>query len=269
MKASEILDKIKTLKSEKAACKVVDSSNKININSAFGKLGSKYSSLYSPDLMMAVTLTGQLSLLMLIERLEGAGISVVSANTDGTVSLMSKDKYELYDSICFNWELDTNFELEETVYSALYSRDVNNYLAVKTNGETKGKGVFTSGGINKNPSASICVTAVIEFLTNDAPIRETITQCTDIKQFLSVRTVNGGATWRDQYLGKVVRWIYSTDGCEIRYKNANKTGGHNKVAKSDGARPVMTLGEFPKDIDYERYVEESLSMLGDLGLVNF
>lgn len=59
---------------------------KIVLNGTFGKLGSKYSFLYSPNLMIQVTITGQLALLMLIEALEAAGISVVSANTDGIVS---------------------------------------------------------------------------------------------------------------------------------------------------------------------------------------
>ncbi len=268
------LDVYRTIVQTRIAAKkcgdiITDLSLKIVINSSFGKFGNKWSMLYSPDLMMAVTLTGQLSLLMLIETLEDAGINVVSANTDGIVSLMPKDKYDLYDSLCFDWELKTNFDLEETLYRALFSRDVNNYLAVKLDGDTKGKGALTLGGINKNPAASICVTAVIELLINKKPIQRTIMQCSDVTQFLSVRTVNGGATWRDQYLGRVVRWIYSTDGCEILYKKPNKKGNHNKVPKSDGARPIMELGEFPDDIDYERYIEESLSILDDLGLTDF
>lgn len=276
---------------KRAKNKVVNESLKIVINGSFGKLGSKWSILYSPDLMMAVTLTGQLSLLMLIETLEDAGINVISANTDGFVSLMPKDKYDLYDSLCFDWEQATNFDLEETVYRALYSRDVNNYLAVMMNGDTKGKGALTLGGINKNPSASICVTAVIDLLTKRKPIQKTIRQCSDVTQFLSVRTVKGGATWKGEYLGRVVRWIYSTDGEPIFYKEVKDLKGaelhndgeyyryidgwepkkikyvkHNKVAKSDGARPIMELGELPDDIDYERYIEESFSLLETLGV---
>jgi hypothetical protein len=286
---------------KKAKNKVVNESLKIVINGSFGKLGNKHSVLYSPNLLMAVTLTGQLSLLMLIETLEDAGINVVSANTDGFVSLMPKDKYDLYDAICFDWELRTNFDLEETLYKALYSRDVNNYLAVTDYGP-KGKGIFTLGGVSKNPSASISITAVKELLAEGTPIQKTIRECSDLTQFLSVRTVNGGATWRGEYLGRVVRWIYSTDGDPIYYKKVNDLKGavleadgeyyrwveptignklkerkyrkikyqpHNKVPKSDGARPLMELGEFPVDIDYERYFEESFAILDSLGLNDF
>ena len=49
--------------------KLIAESLKITINGSFGKLGSKYSKLYSPNLMLATTITGQLTLLMLIEQL--------------------------------------------------------------------------------------------------------------------------------------------------------------------------------------------------------
>lgn len=251
----------KRLKAKKEKNKVVNESLKIVINGSFGKLGSKYSALYSPDLMLAVTLTGQLALLMLIELLENEGISVVSANTDGFVSLMNKDRYDLYCELCSDWEKETGFILEETVYKALYSRDVNNYLAV-TEEYSKGKGIFTLDSIEKNPQAPIVIRAVKELLEKQIPVSETIRSCQDLKDFLTVRTVNGGAVFKDEYLGRVVRWIYSTDGETIRYK---KNG--NKVPKSDNSRPIMELSDnIPKDIDYERYIDEAMSILDDIGL---
>jgi DNA polymerase elongation subunit (family B) len=250
------------LKAKKEGNKVVNESLKIVINGSFGKLGSKYSALYSPDLMITVTLTGQLALLMLIEKLELNGISVISSNTDGFVSLMHKDQYKTYDDICFDWELNTGFDLEETRYKALYSRDVNNYLAVTEKG-AKGKGIFTIDSIGKNPQAPICINSVIDLFTKNIPIEKTIRECKDLTQFLTVRSVTGGAVFRNEYLGRVVRWIYSTNGEAIKYK---KNG--NKVAKSDGARPIMTLDNFPTDIDYARYINEATDILDDLGFAD-
>ena len=246
---------------------IVDKSLKIVINGSFGKLGSKYSALYSPDLMKDVTLTGQLSLLVLIERLEAEGISVVSANTDGFVSLIPKELEELYENICFDWELQTNFELETAEYKALYSRDVNNYIAVKDD-NFKGKGIFTFDAITKNPQGDISAIAVKEFLCNDIPIEQTIRECEDISKFIVVRSVAGGGVWEtldqsySEYLGKVVRWIYVEGGNTIHYK---KNG--NKVPKSDGCEPIMNLGKgIPKNIDYGRYIEEAYSIAESLGL---
>src|SRR5665648_505827 len=75
----------KRLEAKRNKDKVVANALKITINGSFGKLGSKYSNLYAPDLLIQVTLTGQLALLMLIEMIEGIGISIVSGNTDGIV----------------------------------------------------------------------------------------------------------------------------------------------------------------------------------------
>ncbi len=248
------------LAAKAAGDKVTADALKIVVNGSFGKLGSKYSKLYSPGLMLAVTLTGQLSLLMLIERLDAAGIDVVSANTDGFVSLMDKDQYRRYDDICFDWELDTNFELEETRYKAVYSRDVNNYLAIGEDGKAKGKGIFSENPLMKNPVAPITLTAVRKFLLDGNPIETTIRNCEDVRQFVVVRTVRGGGVWRDEYLGKVARWVYTVDGEPIRYQSNG-----NKVATSDGAFPVMEFKGIPVGLDYDRYITMAKDILNDIG----
>lgn len=116
---------------KKAKNKVKAESLKITVNGTFGKLGSKYSILYSPDLLLQVTLTGQLSLLLLIEWMEEAGIEVVSANTDGVVMRFSKSQKSTYDEIVSEWEKATGFDTEETLYKAIYMANVNNYIAFK------------------------------------------------------------------------------------------------------------------------------------------
>lgn len=182
--------------------KVTADSLKITINGSFGKLGSKYSILYSPDLLIQVTVTGQLSLLMLIERLEMAGIHVVSANTDGIVIKCPRNWQHVMDAIIAQWEKDTGFQTEGTIYKALYSRDVNNYIAVKDDGSTKCKGAYANPWaskknmaerLHKNPTTTICVEAVEALLTKNIPIMTTVRGCKDITKFVSVRSVKGGA----------------------------------------------------------------------------
>jgi len=179
--------------------KKVANSLKITINGSFGKLGSQYSILYSPDLLVQVTITGQLSLLMLIERLELAGIPVVSANTDGIVIKCPRHMDATMDAIVKQWEVDTMFETEATYYKCLLSRDVNNYIAVKIPEkegkplEVKSKGAYAKAGLQKNPTNEICIDAIEALLTNNTPIEHTIRNCKDITRFVNVRNVSGGA----------------------------------------------------------------------------
>jgi len=240
---------------------------KICVNGSFGKLGSMYSALYAPQLLIQTTLTGQLCLLMLIERLEAAGCRVVSANTDGIVVLFKKAQESVVDEVCFEWMVDTSFELERADYRALHSRDVNNYIAVKLDGSTKRKGVFSEPGLMKNPEFTIVSEAVALYLAKGVPIGETIRACRDLRKFIAIRRVDGGAVWRDQYLGKAVRFYYSKEvhqaECIAYAKNKNK------VPRSNGARPAMTLPDtFPDDVHHERYIGLAQEALKGMGIDN-
>ena len=243
-------------------------SYKIILNSIFGKFGSKYAKVYSPGHMLKVTLTGQLALLMLIEELVMEGYDVKSANTDGFVTLLDKSRRDEYEQRCSDWEKRTGLTLEGTKYEALYAKDVNNYIAIKEDG-VKGKGVYAEAGIKKNKVSPICIDAVKNYLTKGELISTTIKECRDLTRFLNIRKVGGGAQWRGQYLGKVVRWIYSTDGDIMMSVKPNKAGAIAKVSMSDGSRPIMELGEFPDDIDYNKYILMAYDMLEKLGLKEF
>ena len=316
------------LAAKKAKDTVVADALKITINGSFGKLGSMWSALYAPDLMIQTTVTGQLALLMLIERMESTGVQVVSANTDGIVLKFHRDRRPVVNANIKWWEKTTGFVMEQTAYRALLSRDVNNYIALKQGGGSKGKGAFGEVALSKNPQTPICVTAVKQFLDCGVPLAQTILECRDVRQFLVVRTVKGGAVkvtrtnyddrltpakkrdlllakgWEvavpgpvakmhlshwghlegdvdvdtayriecgeDEfyYIGKVVRWYYSTStsGC-FHYMTKNKSGNRNAVPNSEGGRELMELPEvFPSDVNYEWYIDTAKSILSEIGV---
>jgi len=259
--------------------KTIADSLKITINGSFGKMGNKYSTLYAPQLMLQVTLTGQLVLLMLIEMLEKAGIPVVSGNTDGIIAKYDKNRHNDVRDLIKAWEEHTNFETEETRYLATYSRDVNSYIALKEKGDNeatfldnklgcKTKGTYCERGsalnsvLSKNPEHLICSDAVLIYLKYGTSVEKTIKECKDIRRFVSVRNVKGGGEKDGVYLGKVVRWYYAKgeNGCISYIKSGNK------VAKTDGARPLMDLpDELPSDINYDWYIKTATDMLYDCG----
>lgn len=235
---------------------------KIVLNGSFGKFGSRYSCLYSPELLLSTTITGQLSLLMLIEMIVNTGCKVVSANTDGITIKGKKADKEFLDLVLEEWQKITNFNLEYTDYRAVYNEGVNSYIAITTNGKVKAKGIYAKPSIAKNPTMSIVAEAIIAYLKDGVSIEKTIKECTDICKFLIVRKVKEGATWRGEYLGKIVRWYYSSEGEAIRAINSD-----NKVAGSDNAIPMQLLSDdIPRDLDYNIYIIKAYKLLKKLGV---
>lgn len=274
---------------KRAKNKAQDKGLKIALNGTFGSLGSPYSIVYAPHLLLAVTITGQLALLMMIETAERAGIQVVSANTDGVLFRCPREHFDgiegdrllgegLLSQVTGSWEKRTQFDLEFVEYTAVYSQSVNSYFAIKANGGHKRKGPFANpwsedpndkdarASLMKNPQMTICGDAALFKIKYGTPVSETIRNCTDIRQFVTVVKATKGATWRDQYLGHVVRFYWGINGAPIFEAEPNNLGNHKTVSKTEGARPCMTLpDELPADIDYARYEEEAEQILKDLG----
>lgn len=227
---------------------------KIVLNSSYGKFGSKYSFLYSPELLIQTTVTGQLSLLMLIERMTMAGGKVVSANTDGVNVLFDTSIEDEIFAVQKWWENVTTYLLEFTEYSATYNRDVNNYIAVKKGGGVKGKGAYGETSLSKNPQTPVVNVAILSHITDGVPFEETIRNETDPFMFTSCQKVSGGAKKDGEDIGYIARWYYSTStNTPIRYAENGNT-----VSKTEGAKPALDLPEkLWDDIDYAWYIAEA------------
>lgn len=275
---------------KRAGDKVRDKGGKIALNGCYGKLASKWSVLHDPAQQIAVTLTGQLTLLMLIEKAEQAGISVVSGNTDGVVFRLPCCDHEGFDGdrlaggrlkeITDWWEKLTGFDLEFAEYSAIYNLSVNAYFALKPDGSVKRKGPLSNpwkegdedlrAQMMKNPNMTICSDAALAWIKDGIDPADTIRNCQDIRGFVTVVNVRGGGKWREEAIGKVVRYAWCVGGEPIYYVEPHPTTGNfKKVSKTDGCRPLMNLPEeFPEDIDFERYIAESWDILRAVGALS-
>ena len=237
---------------------------KILINGTFGKLADPYSCLYHPQGMLWVTLTGQLYLMMLIEKLTDNGHDVISANTDGLmVRYKLCDKRNLVD-ICTHWQSHTNLELDYTPYSHLLLSNVNNYVAVTTDGTVKTKGArYSPASLRTLPHADICKTAVVKCLTDGIPPEVTIGECADMRGFLLARTVKGGALWGSEKLGSVARWYWGIRATDtIVYASSG-----NRVPSADRSCPMMTIDDNAiQNVDIDRYVDHAYELLAEGGI---
>ena len=234
---------------------------KIAINGVYGKFSEPYGKLlYSPDVGPNVSITGQLLLLMLIERLEMERIKVVSANTDGVIVRYKRGADVR--AVCGQWEYDTSMSLDGTLLRSLHSRDVNNYVAITVSGGVMAKGVFAPPSLWKNPANQIVFDAVIARLRDGTEIEESVYGCGDVRRFLTVRYVKGGAVWNGRHLGEVIRWYISMDqsGHIVYAKNGNK------VPLTDRVKPAMTLPKrIPADLNKDAYIRMAQDALRSVG----
>lgn len=270
----------------------VEGGFKIVLNGTFGKLFNKHSIFYAPELGIQVTISGQLSLLMLIERLVLSGIPVVSANTDGVEMYCPNDRKWICDEIIAWWEKVTALGMDQNDYKRLCSRDVNNYFSEGLDGSVKAKGIFRPSGLNdnKHPDKDIVAEAVILEVTKGIPYENTINNCQDIKKFIVCRSAQGGGTyiqgpegigWKftreanakgklnvigvegGEYLGKAVRWYMSKDGGRI------VTAKGHQVAGAENCRPIMRLTDtVPADLDRTYYCNEAEKMLDAINMLD-
>lgn len=266
---------------KKAGNKPKAEQGKIASNGLFGKNGSPYSIVYAPQMLIQTTVTGQLSLLMLVEECTLYGWQVISANTDGFVTRVPWKDRGMFRSVIFDWEVATGLSMEETHYKAIHSRDVNNYVALKKVQDKKGnftgeievkrkgrfapsgRGIPAAMGLKKTPDVEISYDAAVAFMLDGTPIESTVRNCQDIRKFVTVRRVTGGAEKHGEPIGKVVRYYYSAQSPgPLLYMTSG-----NRVPKSDGAMPCMTLpDELPGDIDYEYYEREAYAILDECGV---
>lgn len=191
---------------------------KLAANSVYGKSSDMTSWLYDRQMMLQITITGQLSLLMLTEMLYLQGIKTISQNTDGIEVIYSDEA--LLQEIVEKWEKITNFTTEQVNYEAIFYSTVNDYIAIVNKDDVKCKGDFTRDvEIHKNKSKRIVPLALYEYFVNkNENIEEFINSHNVLLDFCIRANVNKNfriehrhAQKVDVY-NKILRYYVSKDG---------------------------------------------------------
>ena len=255
---------------------------KIVINAIYGKFGFDSYFLYDRFAQMQVTINGQLMVMMVVEALELAGIHVVSANTDGIIVKLPKDKENEFKDITDTWCAQNKLGADSERYKLFVTRDINNYFDIQSNDKVEYKGSLDPHqylkDLKKGYDMPVVAKAVFEYFANGVSVMETLRNHKDILDFC--KTQNVGKQFEVVYQkvvdGKVidvhsqrhVRFYVSTKGVVIMKENVHD--GKRSVLAS--GKPVIILNKLDdvdialRNIDYKYYYEEAYKIINPIKL---
>ena len=253
---------------------------KLAVNSVYGKSSDMQSWIYDRQLTMFTTITGELSLLMLIEAYELSGINVISANTDGVTIMVNTSLVDKMHEINKWWMDVTQYELERTDYQKIIFSTVNDYLAIKTDGEIKKKGDFlTDFELHKNKSARIVPIALEKYYTEGTPISDTICNHTNIYDFCLRQKASkdfhyeGVSNGKRTVYNKLIRYYVSNKGEKLlKIKNPECQSNAADVSQVEAGEWVMHVcnhltPDHPLDnINYAYYIERAEKIISKIQL---
>jgi len=159
---------------------------KLALNGAYGDSNNKYSAFYDPAYTMAITINGQMLMAWLTESLLMIpDFKVIQANTDGVTVRIPRSMRGTLDLIMQTWEGHTGLDLETVSYDIMAVRDVNNYIAVDTNGKVKRKNAYlTTPDWHQDRSSLVVPLAVDAWLRHGTDPTEFIYAHTDPFDFM-------------------------------------------------------------------------------------
>ena len=244
---------------------------KLAVNSVYGKSSDMQNWIYDRQLTMFTTITGELSLMMLIEAYELSGIRIISANTDGVTIMVTNALMDKMHEINKWWMDLTTYELEDTNYKKIIFSTVNDYLAIKTDGEIKKKGDFlTDFELHKNKSARIVPIALEHYYVNGVPVGDTIRNHTNIYDFCLRQKASSNFHYEGTQAGKVtvynklIRYYVSKTGEKLmKIKNPDCDTNAADASQVEAGEWVMHVcnklnKDHPLDnINYDYYIEKA------------
>ena len=239
---------------------------KLALNGTYGASNDKYSPFFDSRFTMAITINGQLSLCMLAEQLiKIPNCSVIQVNTDGLSVRLPRAYSDGADSIVEWWERLTKLNMERADYSKMCIRDVNNYIAVGTDGKVKRKGCYSHGGDlgwHQNHSGQIVAIVAEKVLIEGKDPLQCLLHHPNKLDFLMCTKVPRSSKlfWGKEQTQNICRYTVTNKGEELTKVMPplkNKTEWREFcINKGYKVSPCNKLNEINLDFNYEFYLNE-------------
>lgn len=164
---------------------------KLILNGCYGKSKEENSFLYDPLYTFRTTIAGQIFICMWAERWVKVcpRLKFIQTNTDGQSIYIPREDIDKIRAVNDQLTEETGLTIEETLYSKMFVRDVNNYGSVYEDSTPEHEHIKLKGDyeidkeFHKDPSMRIVPLAVKNYFVYGTPVEETIKNHTDIFDF--------------------------------------------------------------------------------------
>ena len=247
---------------------------KLTLNSVTGKMQQETSWMYDPLSVFKIRINGQLTLLMLVDRLLELNCKIVQVNTDGVMYIAKEARRKEIQNAISEVEELTQLTFESDDYEAFYQYAINDYIGVeKGYSQSKDpkliekKGMFiTEQRLGKGLAPAIIPKAVINYFLTKEPVSQYIRQSKDIKDFLMYQRVDKKfkVVHGNKPVQRINRFYASTN--DYNLFKINPEGQVNNMLTKSGVTILNRFDQTPiegRHINYQYYISEANKIIAD------
>lgn len=158
-------------------------------NITYGTMGDRFNPMFDELHRKLVCVFGQILLLDLIEKIEPF-CELIQSNTDGILIKIKRKDFDRLDDAVYEWEQRTRLHMSFDYFEKIYQKDVNNYIAVDYDGNTKPKGAYVKDLNDLDNDLPVVNKAITDYFAKKIHPEQTIMMCDDLIEYQKVVKVS-------------------------------------------------------------------------------
>ena len=246
-------------------------------NITYGAEGDKFNPMYDPLHRNLVCVFGQTLIIDLLDKIEDL-IELLQSNTDGIFVKLNRSQVPELKRRVAEWERRTGLNMSYDEFTAMYAKDVNNYVAVRADGSYHSKGAYVKELSDLDYDLPIVNEAVKNYILLGIRPEDTVFACRDFRKFQKIVKLSNKYKWVEHEEGRLRRKF---DNKAYRVF-ASRDSLDGRLLKCDGVRNPAKFGNtpdkcfifnddirgvpVPRKLDYSWYINLARKRLEDFGV---
>lgn len=209
-------------------------------NITYGAEGDKFNPMYDSLHRNLVCVYGQVFIIDLLDKVEDI-ITLLNSNTDGIFVKLKRKDVDEFKRRVHEWEQRTRLHMSYDEFSSLWSKDVNNYVAIRPDGTYHAKGAYVKELNPLDYDLPIVNEAVKDYIIKKIPVENTILGCNELIKFQKVVKLSNKYKWVEHEKGDNKEKF--SNKCYRVFASKDQRDG--RILKCDGVRNPAKFGNTP------------------------